>query len=137
MDKKNQAKRKIRQHRYFSEDFKIQKVKEIEQNLISVSELSRLYEVSDTAIYNWIYKYSVHLKKGVTQVIEMESESRKTKKLQERLAELERVIGQKQLQIDYLEKVIEFSSEELGNDIKKKYDTESLDGLHQKREDTL
>ena len=137
MDKKNQAKRKIRQHRYFSEDFKIQKVKEIEQNLISVSELSRIYEVSDTAVYNWIYKYSVHLKKGITQVIEMESESRKAKKLQERLAELERVIGQKQLQIDYLEKVIEFSSEELGNDIKKKYDTESLDGLHQKKEDTL
>ena len=137
MDKKNQTKRKIRQHRYFSEDFKIQKVKEIEQNLISVSALSRLYEVSDTAIYNWIYKYSVHLKKGVTQVIEMESESRKAKKLQERLAELERVIGQKQLQIDYLEKIIEFSSEELGNDIKKKYDTESLDGLHQKKENTL
>jgi transposase len=137
MDKKKIVKRTIRQHRYFSEDFRIQKVKEIEQNLITVSELSRLYEVSDTAIYNWIYKYSVHLKKGVTQVIEMESESLKTKKQQERIAELERVIGQKQLQIDYLEKVIEFSSEELGKDIKKKFDTESSDGLLKKKGDTL
>jgi transposase len=73
-------------------------------------------------------KYSLHLKKGVNQVIEMESESRKTKLLQERLAELERVIGQKQLQIDFLEKVIEYGSEELGVDIKKKFDTESLNG---------
>jgi len=126
---KNQAiKKSIRNQRYFSEEFKIQKVKEIEINQIRVSELCRLYGVSSTAVYNWIYKYSLHLKKGITQVVEMESESRKAKLLQERLSELERVIGQKQLQIDFLEKVIEFSSEELGVDIKKKFITGSLNG---------
>jgi transposase-like protein len=122
------VKKVIRNHRYFSEDFKIQKVKEIEQNLISVSELCRLYEVSGVAVYKWIHKYSLHLKKGITQVIEMESESKKTQLLQKRVAEMERIIGQKQLTIDFLEKVIEFSSEEIGTDLKKKYDTESLDG---------
>ena len=122
------VKKAIRNHRYFSEDFKIQKVKELEQNLIGVSELCRIYEVSGTAVYKWIYKYSIHLKKGITQVIEMESESKKTQLLQKKVAEMERIIGQKQLTIDFLEKVIEFSSEEIGTDIKKKYDTESLDG---------
>jgi len=131
---KNQTvKRSIRNNRYFSQEFKVQKVKEIEQNLIGVSELSKLYGVSSTAIYKWIYKYSSNLKKGITQVIEMESESRKAKHLQERLSELERIIGQKQLQIDYLEKVIEFSSEELGLDIKKKFVTESLSGSEEKK----
>jgi len=48
--------------------------------------------------------------------------------LQLRLAELERIIGQKQLQIDYLEKIIELGSEEVGIDIKKKYSTEPLGG---------
>lgn len=126
-------KKSLRKQRYFSEDFKIQKVKEIEQNLIRVSELIRLYNVSGTSIYNWIHKYSLHLKKGVNQVIEMESESRKAKLLQERLSELERIIGQKQLQIDYLEKVIEFSSEEMGLDIKKKFATGSLSGSEGKK----
>ena len=129
MEKEKEVKRQIRQSRYFSEEFKIQKVKEIEQNQIGVTELSRLYNVSPAAIYKWMYKYSVHLKKGVKQVIEMESESKKAKMLQERIAELERIIGQKQLQIDYLDKIIEFSSEELGEDIKKKFDTESSNGL--------
>ena len=124
-------KKKLRIQRYFSEDFKIQKVKEIEQNLISISELSRLYQVSATSVYQWIHKYSLHLKKGVTQVIEMESESRKAKLLQVRLSELERIIGQKQLQIDYLEKVIELSSEEIGFDLKKKVAIEPLSGFNE------
>ncbi len=124
-------KKKLRIQRYFSEDFKIQKVKEIEQNLISISELSRLYQVSATSVYQWIHKYSLHLKKGVNQVIEMESESRKAKLLQVRLSELERIIGQKQLQIDYLEKVIELSSEEIGFDLKKKVAIEPLSGFNE------
>jgi len=126
--KKDTGIRHIRTHRYFSEEFRIQKVKEIEQNQIKVSELSKLYGVTRSAIYNWIYKYSLNLKKGVIQVIEMESESKKSKTLQLRLAELERIIGQKQLQIDYLEKIIELGSEEVGIDIKKKYSTRPLGG---------
>lgn len=132
----NTVKRAMRNHRYFSEDFKIQKVKELEQNLIGVSELCKIYGVSRSAVYKWIYKYSIHLKKGITQVIQMESEFKKTQLLQKKLAELERIIGQKQLTIDFLEKVIEFSSEELGTDIKKKYDTESLGGSKNTKEGT-
>ncbi len=127
-------KRQLQNKRYFSEEFRIQKVKEIEQNQIGVSELCKLYSVSSTAVYNWMHKYSVHLKKGVTQVIEMESESRKTKLLQVRLAELERIVGQKQLQIDYLEKIIELGSEEVGIDIKKKFSTGQSNGSGKTKE---
>ena len=133
---KEKLKRMLRTSRYFSEDFRKQKVKEIEQNLIKVSELSKLYGISRTSIYKWIYQYSLNLKKGIVQVIEMESETRKNKLLQARLAELERIIGQKQLQIDYLEKVIEISSEDLGTDIKKKYSTELLNGSENTNADT-
>ena len=133
---KEKLKRMLRTSRYFSEDFRKQKVKEIEQNLIKVSELSKLYGISRTSIYKWIYQYSLNLKKGIVQVIEMESETRKNKLQQARLAELERIIGQKQLQIDYLEKVIEISSEDLGTDIKKKYSTELLNGSENTNADT-
>ena len=126
---KEKVKRQIGTKRCFSEEFRKQKVKEIELNQIGVTELSKLYGVTRSAVYKWIYKYSLHLKKGVTQVIEMESESKKTKMLQARLAELERIVGQKQLQIDYLEKIVEFGSEEVGLDIKKKFDSEQSPGL--------
>ena len=53
----------------------------------------------------------------------MESEALKTKALLERNAELERIIGQKQLKIDYLEKLIEIASDDLKIDLKKSTNT--------------
>lgn len=114
---------KLRRHRIFSDTFKRQKVKEIDSGLVSVTEVSRLYEVSVQAIYKWLHKYSLNHEKGVIQVVQMESEVHKTKALLARVAELERIVGQKQLQIDYLEKLVELSSEELKVDLKKNFAT--------------
>ncbi len=50
---------KERINRYFSEDFKRKKVSEIERNLSSVSEICREYQVSNTAVYKWMYQYSM------------------------------------------------------------------------------
>lgn len=120
--------RQIRQTRYFSEDFRKARVKEIEQNLTTVIEISRQYNVSTAAVYKWMYKYSFYLKKGIKQVIELKSETLKTKRLKERVAELEQIIGQKQLAIDFHDKLIEIASDEFGVDIKKKYSGKLSDG---------
>src|ERR1017187_8188281 len=129
MKKKEFIKKKeLRPRRVFSEEFKKQKVKEIEQNQIRVCDVCKMYDVSDVAVYKWIYKYSQHLKKGIKQVVEFESEHERSKKLQARVAELERIVGQKQMEIDFLEKVIEIGSEELEVDIKKKFSTTSSTG---------
>jgi transposase-like protein len=109
-----------RQTRYFSEGFKKQKVEEIEKNLVNIAELSREYLVTRSAIYKWIYKYSVMRKKGVRQVIESESDTRKIQQLKEKVKELERIVGQKQIMIDFQEKMIEIAEEEYKIDIKKK-----------------
>ena len=61
-------------------------------------------------------------------MVEFESEHERSKKLQARVAELERIVGQKQMEIDFLEKVIEIGSEELEVDIKKKFSTTSSTG---------
>lgn len=118
-------KSKLRSQRIFSDTFKRQKVKELDQGLYSVTELSKLYDVSSQSIYRWLHKYSVNHQKGVIQVVQMESEAHKNKALLERLAELERIIGQKQLQIDYLEQLVQISSRELKVDLKKNFDTKS------------
>ena len=118
-------KNKLRKRRVFSDTFKRSKVKEIDQGLVSVTEVSKLYNVSCQAIYRWLHKYSINHQKGVIQVVQMESESQKTKALLKRVAELERIVGQKQLQLDFLEKLVEISSKELKIDLKKNFDTKS------------
>jgi transposase-like protein len=113
-------------NRYFSEDFKRQKVKELEEKQVTVKQLCDLYKVSRTSVYKWLYKYSPHQNKGTKLVIQMESESTKTKRLLNQVSELERIVGQKQLQIDILEKTLSVASEEVGYDLKKKYGPKSL-----------
>lgn len=109
--------------RHFSEAFKKEKVKLLEDKQVTVRQLSKIYEVTPTAIYKWIRKYSIRISRGEKFVLEKESEGSKTLELMRRISDLERIVGQKQLEIDYLEQVIELGSEEAGIDIKKKYES--------------
>lgn len=109
-----------RQNRYFSEDFRRKKVSEIERNISTIAEISLEYEVSVTAVRKWLYKYSCMRKKGVKQVIEAKSDTLKIQQLKDQIKELERIIGQKQLVIDFQQKAIEIAEQQFGIDIKKK-----------------
>ena len=109
-----------RQIRYFSEDFKRSKVKDLERNLVTIAELCREYQISRKSVYNWIYKYSANRKRQERQIVERMSDTRKIKELQDRIKELERIIGQKQIQIDFKDKMIEIAEEMYDVDIKKK-----------------
>ena len=115
--------RTLRTQRYFSESFKRKKVAEIERNITGVSEICKEYQVSRTSVYQWIHKYSLHMKKGVKQVVEAKSDTAKILQLKDRIKELELIIGQKQLMLDFKEKMIELAEEEYRIDIKKKLGT--------------
>lgn len=106
--------------RRFSEDFKRKKIKELEKNLTSIPDICKTYSVSRSAVYKWIYKYSLMAKKQVKQVVEAKSDTMKIKALESRIRELERIIGQKQLLLDFNEKMIEIAEETYKVDIKKK-----------------
>ena len=108
-----------RQNRYFSDEFKRQKVSDIEKKLVSTAQVCREYQVSKTAVYKWLYKYSVMRKKKEKLVYESESDVSKMKLMQERIKELEQAVGKKQLKIDFLEKMIELAEDEYRVDIKK------------------
>lgn len=126
--KHKQPKLEIKRHRIFSEEFKKAKVKELVEKRVTILQLCRLYEVSRTAVYNWLYKYSPHYQRSCNLVVQMESEEYKTLQLLQRLAELERVVGQKQLEIDFLNKLLEVGSEEMGFDLKKNFSTRLSNG---------
>lgn len=111
---------KSKSHRRFSTVFKKEKVELIDEGKLTVKELSDIYEVSPNAIYKWIKKFSIHGKQERV-VVEKISEEKKNTELLKRIRELERSVGQKQLELDYYKAVIELVSEEAGEDVKKKY----------------
>jgi len=125
-----------RRMRYFSKEFKRKKVTELERNQTSIAEISREYQVSRASVYRWLYKYSAMKKKGQKQVLEVQSDTRKLQYLQEQLKEMERIIGQKQMQIDFLDKMIELAEEQYRIDIKKKISTQPSAGSGQKANNT-
>lgn len=118
----------INKTRRFSDDFKKSIVSEFEKGNFSVLQLSRLHSIHFQTIYKWIYKFSTFNEKGY-RIVEMEeSTSKKLKDQESRIRELERAVGQKQLKIDYLEKLIEIAGNDLGLDLKKNSDTKPSSG---------
>ena len=115
--------RLIRKYRIYSDDFKREIVSLFESGKYSVHQLERLYSISNPTIYKWIYKFSNFNAKG-QRVIEMKSSNTdKLKAMELRIKELERMVGQKQIKIDFLEKMIDIAGDDLKVDIRKNFNT--------------
>lgn len=126
------TKKQINSKRVFSEDFKKSIVKEYETGKFTVNQLAEIYSIQSAVIYRWIYRYSTYQIKNVKIVEMAESSTLKLRDLQKRIAELERIVGQKQLNIDFLEKIIDIAKDDLGIDIKKNFDTLHSNGSTKK-----
>lgn len=115
--------RLLSKHRKFSDEFKRQIVNDYESGRYSVFQLSKLHGMSRSMIYNWIHKISTFNEKGYRVVEMKDSSSKKMQELEAKNKELEAALGRKQIQLDYLEKMIELAKSELDIDIKKNYST--------------
>lgn len=124
-----------RRMRNFSESFKIKKVREIEMGITRISELCKEYEVSTTSIYAWLNKYGIMKNKKEKFVIQSQSDTQELLHLRQKIAELERTIGQKQLLIEFKDKMIDIAEDMYGVDIKKKLSDQLLNttGLEEKK----
>lgn len=121
----------LRVRRIFSEELRKRIVKDYESGKMTVGELSRLYEVKAASIYRWIARYS-GLEKQHVRVVEMkESSGKKLKEMEQRIQELERMVGQKQIQLEFYEKMVEIAKEEFGIDLKKNSSTPRSGGSEQ------
>jgi transposase-like protein len=108
-----------RKRRSFSEGFKRAKVGEIEAGLSRIFEISKQYQVSKVSIYRWINKYGSNLEPKERLIMEHKSDTQQLLAMKKKIAELERIIGQKQLLIDFKDKMIELAEEHYGIEIKK------------------
>lgn len=118
----------IRKLRQYSQEFKKSIVDSFERGEFSVLQLSKLYGIGNQIIYNWIYKLSNFNEKGCRIVEMKDSQQHKLKELSNKIKELEQAVGQKQIAIDYLEKMIELAKTDLNIDLKKNYNSKPLAG---------
>lgn len=110
-----------RRQRTFSENFKKEKVREIELGICKVSQISKQYEVSVVNVYRWMAKFGTMKGKKERMIVESLSDTVQLLELKKKIAELERIVGQKQILIDFKDKMIELAEEQYGIDIKKKF----------------
>ena len=121
-------KKQIHKKRRYSEAFKKSIVSSFEGGKYSVCQMERLYGVANGTIYHWIYKYSTFNQSGMRVVELKKSDMNKVKMLEQRVKELEQMVGQKQVKIEYLEKMIDLAKSELQVDIKKNFSTPQSTG---------
>jgi transposase len=108
-----------RRRRRFTEDFKKSQVQLIEAGSVTVAEVSRLYEVRRSNVYNWVRKYGI--KPALQPIIVSDgSEINRLKELEKENKRLLEIIGKQQVELFYQRTVVEFAKSMLGEDFEKK-----------------
>lgn len=125
---KAKLKLSLKPRRIFSDKLKQKIVRDIEQGKVNVLGASREYAVSERAVYTWLKKFSAYLHPSTTLVIQMDSEHYKSRELEKKIAELEAALGRKQMEVEYLNKLLEIAGNDLGIDLKKNINIPASDG---------
>ncbi|MDF2157008.1 hypothetical protein, partial [Algoriphagus sp. CAU 1675] len=94
-----------RRVRRFSDNFRKEKVRELELGLVSIRDLRQQYQVSDMSVRRWMIKFGSMKQKQERLIVESQSDTVQLLELKKKVAELERVVGQKQLLIDFQQKM--------------------------------
>lgn len=115
--------RLLRKRRAYATAFKKAIVHDYESGRCSVQQLSRLHGIASQSIYNWIHRFSLLNEQGTRLVEYTDSSQEKLRHLERQVADLQRSLGQKQVQLELHEKLIEVAGQELGMDLKKSFST--------------
>lgn len=120
--------RKLQRRRHFSDEIRRKVVREFREGKHTAAELAELYHVTQQSIYRWIHKFTPTDEPTITVVEMADSTDKKLKDLQQKIADLEQALGQKQIKLDFYEKMIELAEEEYGLDLKKNSSTKPSSG---------
>jgi transposase len=99
----------IRCHRYFTESARKAIVAQINSGALTTSAASREYGVSVTALYKWRYKYS-DLKPNPIKLMDIKELVVERTTYEQRIKELEQLLGQKEVKIAFLEKALSIAT---------------------------
>ena len=115
-------KTKLKSRILYSEELRRHIVSQIENGDLTVSQAVREYAIgSPQSVYNWMYKYSRTLKKGICLVMEKDSHQKTNEDLRKQIKELEAALGRKTMEADLYRIIVEQASKELEMDLKKNF----------------
>lgn len=104
----------------YSEEWKRDKIRLLEEGKTRVTDLVRTYGMSDVSIYNWKKKYGT-LPKNEKIVVEQESDYLKCVALQKELKEQQSLIGKMTIRLEYFKEVIGQINKQYNIDAEKKF----------------
>ena len=107
MKMSTKKKHKVRSRRRYAVSFKQARVDDFENGTFSVAQMSRLYDIHHNVLYRWIHEYSRQPKQTSIIVEVPNSQTEKVKQLEARIAELERLLGRKQIRLDFHEALLD------------------------------
>jgi len=119
MNNEGEWKIEIGNNIYYSESFRINVVREVESGIITKEAAGRKYGIQGkTTVLSWCRKYGREDYPYMPGNVKMPQHTVDEK--DQRIAELERLLKQKDLAIDALESLIEVANEIYATDLKKK-----------------
>ena len=118
-----------REMRYFSEEFRKARVRELDEGQTTVAKICQDYSVTGPAVYKWREKYSPFYQKQVVKVVELESEGTKRRELEGQVSTLKTLLADKQVEVEYLIKLLDILGERYGIDFKKNTCSNRLSGF--------
>ena len=110
---------KERHRRRFSEEFKKEQVSLIERGHLTQADVCRRYDVRANSVGKWMDKYGYNRKKGLI-MISSKKDYDKLSTIEQENKELKQIIGEQQVELLYLKKLLEKAREHIGDDFEKK-----------------
>lgn len=108
-----------RRRRRFSEPFRKEQVALIEGGKITVAEVSRLYEVKQSSVREWLKKYGT-IELAPPILIQSSKEIDRLRELEKENRNLKQIIGTQQVRLIYMEELVKMAKERLGPGFEKK-----------------
>ena len=126
----------LRPIRIFTEEVRKEAVSKIEKGQLNATTASREYGVCLATIYKWLNRYSRILKSSNVIVMAKKDLDKTKESLERELAQVYAELGKKQLQVDFLERLIREASSELGFDLKKNISLDATSGIKNIKDNT-
>ena len=106
-------------YKRYSEAFRIQVVREYEQDAISLNALRRRYGMTTTTLQKWIKKYSTQGLRYELMTIQTPDERNRLKELEAENARLKALVADLSLEKAILESTVAVIERDYGIDVKK------------------
>jgi transposase-like protein len=108
-----------RMRRRFSESFRKEMVIKIESGELTISEISRLYEVQKKNVRAWLKKFGTQTLPDQI-IISNAKDYNRVKELETQIDQLKKIIADQQIELVKSQSIVKLAKDHLGKDFEKK-----------------